>query len=340
MGKKAFFTNRTLAQTAKLERTRVYTPDHLISTLLHINPAEQAVEARYMILPGKLGFDQRTTNRHRKTIKHGFYVPIAQAETRAEAQRSQQSPIEIILQSLNTLSGPERPLTPIVGYEWAPIQGRDKVRRMVPLVNLFRAARQYAYSSLTSSEMDIKPYSEAIIVTTEGAEITVKVPSSLKKQKKHEVKLSHVPVEDSKFKNTIIWSLTSSYVGDAAKDSLFDIAFNYASSNKSSEAHRFYPREIAAYWAIASQYFGHGNKAPFEMNPFPFPTDQAVNLYVRLLNNVLVYDPQIDSKDHLRQLSVAEQSIILCQKGIRDGFHKLIAPKPSKKLKEYNFQAA
>jgi len=70
--------------------------------------------------------------------------------------------------------------------------------------------------------------------------------------------------------------------------------------------------EIAGYLQlIQDEITDKKNLIPLQMCQFAIPSQETVNYYLRLENNVLIRDESLESKDKLRKINRAEKEIAL-----------------------------
>ena len=76
------------------------------------------------------------------------------------------------------------------------------------------------------------------------------------------------------------------------------------------------------------------------MKPFALFSRRGVEIYKRLCNNILIFDPTSTNKDHLRKLHLAEKSILLARAIGKFGHDEIAYWEPARdtKLKDYEWE--
>ncbi len=318
--RKKFFIEREESEIRAMRPKQVFIARGLVRRILDLDPAEDALELRFPLLPVKFqGTNLSVSQSTRKAYKHGDYYALAQPLTQGEAIASTRSPLQIREESLEALKQLPEHQNYLLGYSFTPVQGKDRRKRVVPFVWIMEGTKLFTYSeNITNQEQGIivKPYADSIRVAREGAEIPIAVPSRRQKEPRYKLKLSHVPVVDRPEKNAVVWSIRSTYEdGREPEHSRFNIRYKYDSDVESSDVHFFYPQDVAGMLAVSKHFFyqRNGNKVPWDMNPFAKPSQKAADFNTKAGNNILVYDPKLKSKSKLRKPHVAERSILMAR---------------------------
>lgn len=295
--KKRFFQEPTKAQILRASSSFLHIETDLISRIESSLPGQTLIIERPLI--------PLTFPNSRKFLKHGEEVKPKRAYTLEEVARTRFVPVRLREEAFNNI-GPRA----YCGYSFMPLTGKDQRKRKVSLVECLEAARICAYAHHLGTGIEIKPYQDSARVETEGAEITVRVPSRTKKRQKYEFNLTSVPVIDGPYKFVVAQSLASS--GHDCKRKQFDFRYRYEDDKESSRVFNFCAHEIAAYFkTINYYYYILKNFVPFDMNQFAAPTIRAVDFYKRLLDSVLIKDENLRTKDKLRKLHKAEKEILV-----------------------------
>ena len=312
--KKSFFKERTESEIKDLNRIQVYNSRDLVDRILSINHGAESLELRFMLLPFDFyRFGVTGAEASRKCYKHGNYLKLQTPVTLEDTLNSRSNPLSYRVKALKQLEEIPEEKIDAIGYAFRPAQLRDRRERRVPFVWLLEGARLFSYAEKRTSGIKIEPYDDSERVSTEGASIAVKIPSRRKKEQRYLAKLQHIPIKDNEWKRVIWRSLTSTYhEGKEVPHSTYNIRYRFLSDIEGSNILTFYPHDIASYWSIVKYYKEkEKNIIPWQMDPFAKPSKLAVNFYLRLCNNILVYDYALESKDKLRKLHVAEKSLLL-----------------------------
>ena len=340
MTKKSFFRERTIARIRDLSPRAVFRARGLVERIDSLNPEADALEIRTLLLPGQFyAGAESTAKAARKCYKHGEYLPLSQPQTQQDALECSDIPLAIRAKDFSKLEELREEEINLMGYSFRPVQGRDRTKRVVPFVWLPEAARLFAYAQTMAGGIQVKPYADSARVAREGASVVCTVPSRTKKHPRYTVRLEHVPVEGVTEKRAAIWSIKPQYSVKAPEHSTFNIRYTGEADREASEIITFYPHDIAAYIAVAGEFWKKHNMTPMEMNPFALPSGHQAEFYKKLCNNVLVFDPTLSSKDKQRKLNLAEKSILL-GRAISIFGHDDFSfwdPQRDGKLKDYNW---
>ena len=125
-----------------------------------------------------------------------------------------------------------------------------------------------------------------------------------------------IPTEKRSTASAIITSIRSDFEEGRVPENvkLGEMRYTWEEQRKSSDDHRIAPHAIAAYHGTAEHFLGEeGNDVPFRMNPFIIPSQNFVNLYNLISNNLLVYDSTIGNKGGTRKPYQAERANILAR---------------------------
>tara|TARA_Y100000310_G_scaffold340569_2_gene436863 strand:- start:537 stop:1586 length:1050 start_codon:yes stop_codon:yes gene_type:complete len=313
--KKAYFKERTKKEVSDLDRTQVFNRKGLIHKVLSLNP-EEALELRFPLTPQRFHkFADSSVDASRKYFKHGHYTPLQHPTTQRSAINSRRNPLSYRVQDLHFLMEMPEDKIQIQGYSFRPVQGRDRRKRLVPFVNLLKAAKLYSYTQGKTLGFKVEAYPDSKKVSSEGAEAIITVPSRTQKKPRYSVKESHVPITDNAWKRAIVWGLVSNSTGDRGEpiNKEHNIRYRKESDREESRIFTFYPQDIAAHWATIAHFKDEDNKVPWDMDPFAKPSQLMADLFQKFSNNILVYDPYLKSKDKLRKPRESELSALIAQ---------------------------
>jgi len=331
--KKSYFQERTPAQIRHLNLSRAYRHRGLVQRIHDLDPNEDAVEIRVQLIPGRFYRNSETgAEASRKCYKHGDLILSSQPKTQGEAYDSPEIPLQIRARDFAQLESMREEDIRFVGYSWRPVQGADRTRSVVPFREIPEGARIYAYAeqmtSHTVSEEVSKPgikiqsYPDAQRAVYEGGTLVAEVPSRTKRMPRYRFRLMHVPMIRSDYNLASVLSLTTSELKEETTDepvrgrTLFDvynIRYTWATISEGSKIRFFQPHDIAAYMAVIRDERQKHNHTPLEMNPFALPSQLQREFYLKLCNNVLIYDPTLESRAKTRKLHLAEKSILLAR---------------------------
>jgi hypothetical protein len=219
-----------------------------------------------------------------------------------------------------------------LGIEYHPDFG-DRQARRFPFVNCAEAQRIDAYATrfLTWEDSEgkkhegikVRAFADAGKVRKDGAIIVGRVPSREDKGRGYTSALAHVPVvRDNANLATILQMrpIVPTFLGDieelnyATPHELY-IAVKYAWPNERRRGDEiiFSPQDIARYMANARYFLGQHNMTPMEMTPMPLYSRHGAGFAMKLMNQVLIFDPRLGGKEKLRELNLAEKSILLAR---------------------------
>lgn len=241
----------------------------------------------------------------RKFLKHGQEVKPERVYTLEQMAKEIFVPVRLREEAFNSIAD-----GPYCGYSFIPLVGRDKRKRKVSLVECLEGARLFAYAHKVGTGIEFKSYEDSKKVESEGAEITVRVPSRTQKRSRYEFNLISVPIVDNRDKFAITQSIAST--GHDCKRKQYDFRFKYEDEKESSRLFNFCAHEIAAYFEVANYSWNIlKNIIPLEMNQFAIPTGKTVEYYKRLCDSTLIRDNNLKTKDKLRKLNKADKEILL-----------------------------
>lgn len=319
---KSFFKARTVPEMIQYAPKQIYTHRALVERIMDLQDTD-VIELRSPFAPliFKAKHRKSTALADRSEYRHGSLLTLHQPRTQQEAYeyaRNRITPLMDRMRSFDALNQIPQEAINYMGISWRPVQGRDTRLRIVPFDALLEGAKLYAYSEQANTKITIDDrYTAAQRAASEGATIFCQVPSRTQKKPRYQVNLAHVPVVENVANYATILSLRSQF--EEGRESqrtsyLHHLRFNQSDNATSSDVHVFGPHEIAAYLKIINQTWkGINHTVPLTMNPFPLPSRVWAGLYDRLNNNVLVYDPTLQTKPKLRHLHLVEKCRILAR---------------------------
>jgi len=289
MTKKQFFRELTSAQVREKDLVEKHVED--------LDSEEYVVLDSGLIVPR--GYDSA-----RKFMKHGPEVKPKRFYSLKQATQDARTPIQLREEAFDKIKNPN-----YCGYSFMPV-GKDKRKRKVSLVECLEGARIYGYvHQVPGTSIKVKPYADAKRVRQDGAEIIVEVPSRQERHPRIEFKLMSVPVIDSPEKHLISLGIGSDHSCGSKR---FNIRYRYSDDKEGSEVVNICAHEIAGHLGVVDHYVNNEkNLVPLQMSQFAIPSQETVDYYLKLANNVLVRDNSLKSKSQLRKLNRAEKEIAL-----------------------------
>ena len=350
--RKSFFRERTPSEIKRMKPKLVYHPRGLVERIDGLN-YDEAIQIQAQIVPGK--FFRNVDNgadASRKAYKHGDLIAQSHPRTLGECFECSEIPLQMRARDFAKLKGMREEEINFVGYSFQP-QWAGKLKRIVPFVWLPEGVRLFGYAENCAFGIDgegfkVEPYKDVNKVKREGANIIVEVPSRTKKDPRYKVKLLHVPVIRNQNNLASVLTLKPSIPVDEetgepesrrVMHDVYNIRYTWEEQREGSEVITFYPQDVAAYIGIIKHFNAKHNLTPIDMNPFALPSRHQAEFYMKLCNNVLVYDPSLASKDKLRKPHVAEKSILLARAIGRFGNDDFAFWDPERdgKLKDYDW---
>jgi len=290
MVKKTFFRESTKAEIK--EKNKIIIEE--LHEIANIKQNEYAI--LYSFIP-------KNYENSRKFMKHGPEVKPMRYYSLEHALKIRKTPVQLREEAFNKINSYE-----FCGYSFMPL-GKDKRKRKVSLVECLEGARLFAYSHQTNAKIFAKPYDKPERVDKEGAEVIIEVPSRTKKEKRNKFKLTSVPIKDSQEKYAISFNFGSDHSCPSKK---FNIRYRYFSDKESSGIVNICAHDIAGDLQLIEQELNKKkNIIPLQMCQFAIPTQETVNYYLKLENNLLIYDENLKNKNKLRKPNRAEKEISL-----------------------------
>jgi len=239
----------------------------------------------------------------RKFMKHGPEVKPKRFYSLDQAVKEGKTPVQLREDAFDSLDFDVR----YCGYTFMPL-GRDRRKRKVSLIECLDGARLFAYSHQSGEKIKIKPYDNSKRVKIDGAEVICEVPSTTEGKDSYPFKLTAVPVVDCNEKNAVSLNLGSDHSCGAKR---FNIRYRYSDDKESSGIVNICSHEIAAYLQLIQNYMDRKNLIPLQMCQIAIPSQETVDFYLKLENNLLIRDQGLETKDKLRHPNRAEKEIAL-----------------------------
>jgi len=290
--KKQFFRENTKAEV-KGKTFVNYSELAELSVIASLEPDEYTIVQEFV----PRGYESA-----RKFMKHGPEVKPRRVYSLEQAVRMGKTPVQLREEAFDSILG-----TNYCGYSFVPL-GNDSRKRKVPLVECLEGARLFAYAHQSGVGIKVKPYADAKRVRIDGAEVVVEVPSRTQGERRMRFKLTSVPYVDSKEKYIVSLNIGSDH---SCPSKRFNIRYRYTDDKESSGVVNMCAHEIGGYLELIQQAIGDKNLIPLQMSQFAIPSQETVDYYLRLCNNVLVRDNGLVSKDQLRKMNRAEKEIAL-----------------------------
>jgi hypothetical protein len=327
MARKTFFQDRTPEEIRALNSRNIYSQKNLVKRLVGA-PPDRALILRSRLVPGrfftfsyvKTGADASRAYLKHANLRNKELIRLSQPRTIEEALATLDIPVTIRLRDLEALGKMREEEIKYIGYAFRPITGTDRRLRRLPFYVNFEGGRIRAYEEKQTEGPQIKPYMDVRRADEEGAVFVVRVPSREKKNKRYPTILYNVAIRDFPEKRVAAWGIKTSYGEPEAErraeeeppTRTYDFRFTRKGERESSDVFTFIPQDAAAYFSLVNFFARQRNFVPMEMSQFSFPSKFAVEeIWRKLNNNLLVYDPTLTSKDKLRQPHLAEKSLIL-----------------------------
>ncbi|GEM_PF-886453 len=341
MTKKTFFQERTETEIRALRQIKVDNQRDLVQRINDLNPSDDALEIDDYLIPSKYRSGRTGAEASRKCYKHGNLIPLLQPTTLGDTYKDSRIPVDLRALAFSRLKNVKQQNMSFVGYSWRPVFGNDKLKRIVPFVALAEGAKLFTYAENYSAYQQdgeekrgikVEEYGDANRVRTEGENVIVEIPSRTKKQEKYRFGLIHVPYTPNDPVNgknnnlAISLSLRPAIItGESAEDfieptkgrtlhDLYDIQYKFKQSTEQSAVLRFTPQDITGYLGVIKKQLTEGhNITALQFNPFALLSQHGAEFYKKLCNNILIKDPTLTSKRKLRNLHLAEKSILLAR---------------------------
>lgn len=342
--RKSYFDERTVGEIRDLPLQEV--KGNLAASILECAPDRGIVIARPVIPARFYHQDDSSADAARRWYKHGFYLNLWQPTTITQALEEKVYPHQVREATFDhEIRGRREEAITTQGYAFRPIQGADRRKRLVPFAWVLEGMRIAAYAlNKTSDGLQVYPLVDAQKVAVEGGEVIVHVPSRTEKKERYVVRLGAVPIVDSPQKFALAWSLRSNFLEarSSGHETFGTIRYKARADPEQSEAVFVYPQTMTAHLAVARHFMQHDNTTPWDMSPFPKASQEAVDFYRKVLNNVLVKDERLKTPKHkLRRPYVAERSALLAKliglKGTHETFFWLAGGQRDPPIPQYDW---
>lgn len=346
MNRKSFFDKRNVREMRdELVMNLVWETKGLVDRIYELEEDEGLVLQFPLIPPTFLGKQGKQAPESRKHYRWGEFLPIKQPGTLQEAYDcAPYIPLIGRMHAFDELRNRDEEEIECIGISWKPVQGRDRLMRVVPFDAIVEGVKIFAYSCNQGTGIEInKKYTDARVVQREGGQVICKVPSRTRKKGKYRMVLSHVPLVAGKEENAVVLSLRSNFIEEepGRETFLHNLRYAYESGGGTSERVVFGPHEVAAYLATIKHDWKKLNATvPLRMNPFPLPSLNFFRYARKLDNQVAISDPTLESKDKLRNLHLDEKCRLLGWAiGIRGAWETAYwDPKRDGSLSKYGFE--
>ncbi len=335
MTDKPFFKERTTDEIKALVNRDVYTPRGLVRRIADL-PQDKAIVLRSVLIPGRfLAFPYVETqaDASRAWLYHAGeegrgneMLYLDQPRTAEEARISTENPFQVRKRALETLADKREEDVKAIGRCFRPFAGTSDQRlTRVPFYIDFEGAKIRAYEESCTRQgavVDTR-YANVQEVANQGARIPVQVASRTRGKERYHVVLNHVPVIDNPEKRVIAWNIRCQFGNPEGERSRGEEPGQetWSRVKYTSDTFTAVPQFAAANFAVIQNYARRGNLTPMEQCQFAFPSKFAVEqIWRKLGNNILVYDPILQRKDRLRKLHLAEKSLLLGRTVARGNF--------------------
>jgi hypothetical protein len=220
------------------------------------------------------------------------------------------------------------------GYTFKPVTGNDRRIRKVSLIELLEASWLDVYS-LQAERLNIRfgtLLGKARATKTQGAIVQVDYVPSRSGKKPYKFDLRSVPVNNNLHRHEIAYSINSTLDDQMEGRNLTrQFGDTRSRSRKSEDRKYFVAHEIAAYWNFMRKFgkmsaeeirqydhrdhinFGFARIVPLEMSQFRIPTQETIDFYLTMLDNVVLATKQDNGRIGYRKLVKAEQEILLSE---------------------------
>ncbi|MEM4605498.1 MAG: hypothetical protein QW103_00480 [Candidatus Pacearchaeota archaeon] len=292
---KTFFRRPTEREILRDENlVKVYRHGGLIKIL---ESSEGPFLLHFSLIPND--FYRNTNNSYeaaKEYSKRGELIKVKHPQTLSDCAFYQQPFYNFFIESLRqSFKKTKLPDNKFIGYYFQP-QWVDRQRREVFFKDLLGGFLSYLYFRKASPiEVDDR-YVGNQKRANQGTQVVVSVPSKRKKQKRYRFKLINVPFH-KRANNLGISLMLRSSTGNL-EESLRPAAELYYIQYKPREwtleptAIRFLPQDIAAYYAISEKQKKEGNNITEFFSPFPFPSKDLLEFYLKLWKKTIVFEPR------------------------------------------------
>jgi len=317
--KKSFFKERTVAEIKALEPETAGVQE-LVARIQGLD-SDEGIILQAGLTPAKFwrGTDNSATA-SRRNLKYGFYSWIKQPYSIANAERETAIPVELRQRSLTAALSRDEEAIFCMGYSFRPIVGRDKRRILIPFWSVMDGCKRDTYDQWVKEKFPqftpgstIETYED--VVTSDGVEAVVTVPSSTKGKGRYRIRWRHLcDREEGKRVNS--WSTRPEYekeeIGSDAEPThrVYNIRYGRG-RGWTDENYMIYPQDVHSHQVIVREFMRRHNLIPMERSQYAIPSQMAASFWGKLGNNVLVDDPTLEGKDKLRKMHLDEKSMMI-----------------------------
>ncbi len=333
--RKPFFKERTVDEIKSLNIADRYIERDLVKRIVDLSP-DEALTLRFVLIPGRFRrfpYVETQADASRVCLYHSGeegreneMLYLDQPKTARDARETLENPFQIRKRALESLSTIREEEIDLVGRCFRPFaRTEDKRLTRIPFYVDFEGAGIRAYEESETQQRAVVDtrYANVAEVARQGARIPVKVASRTQGKKRYPVVLYHVPLIDNPEKRVIAWNIRCQYGNPETEREEGEEPGqeSWAKVKYTSDTFTAMPQFAAANFSVISHYVGQGNFIPLEQCQFALPSKFAVEqIWKKLGNNLLVYDPTLQRIDRLRKPHLAEKSIILARTMARGNF--------------------
>jgi len=336
MANKDFFKNRSPAEIRELDFTGE-ARNNLFARITNLDSDEHLVIGKDLLSKPVM-----------QAKKHGNEVIIPQAKSQRELMSQRITPVQMREKEFNELQEKHQKTgrTPVYsGLIFRPPRGSvDTTLSKITLVGSIEGLRVFDYShQIPGTRITYKLWDGARAVETEGAKVDGNVPSREEGKQRYDlVSLNNIALIDNDRKYVIAQTLSSDHI---CKDKRYNQQLRFPIGNEKSKGAIKYlcPHDIALYLEIIDrEHNDNKNLVPLMASQIPLPTEDTVEFYKKLLNNVLIKDTYKSGKsigkEYTRGLNQSEQEALLWGSVMKRGHDATFYA--TKDLKEVNWDIA
>ena len=304
----------------------------LVDILDDLNPDTEAIQLEeYQIIP-KTSERGVPYTHSQNFLKRGPYVRLETPKSIEDAMRK----------SLSALASKQYAFThnlksdvPYAGCAWWAL--RLNQMKIFHLRDVYEGQRIIAYAHQSEDKEDKcrrYKYEKTTDIGEQGAIFIVEVPSRTAEQARYQVTLHHIPIlQDNRFHRFFLWrELTGTGHGGAFRKKGEKYArgctktYDPITFRTKSKVDVYCPHEVAAYIYVSQKK--REEDGVVIRQPFPLVTQQAIDFYLKLQNNVLIREERkgrITGKvsQRNRVLNETEVEILLWEEVKKYGYDPL-----------------
>ena len=300
MSRKEYFKEPSLAG---IVRRTIAEPAYVNDAKDFVDKILDLEDYQYLVIAGDL-----VAGKPRKFLSHGNFVMLRTPTSIDEAVEEHMAPDALREEAFNHVGSMYN-----AGFSFKPFVNfqDDKRERNVRLVEICEGFKILCYGEQTGFGIDIiKAYKESKRVSKEGAIVHVTVPSRTEKRRRYDFTLRSIVVDGN---NPNKYAVVSGFASDLSMPAkTWSFKYNYYDDKEDSNTFNIFAHEIAAYFKfMREELHTNGNATPFQMSPFPVPTNLTIEYYKRLVSRVFVYDSDVKARRKFRKLNRAEQEVML-----------------------------